>query len=155
MHGYAGACHPCHDEAVYSYYYLYIHRKSVNVEKHISRNRAAKPKVWIENLGLNETDKESLLNPTGWLTDSVVNAAQRLLSKKFPHLYGLQDVALGLVMNFCVHNGEFLQILHSVRHWVTVSTIGLHHPNINLYDSLYSAIPTMLQSQIACLMCMY
>ena len=43
------------------------------------------------------------------------------LSKQFPSIFGLQDVVLGYVMNFSVQDGEFLRILHSVNHWVTIS----------------------------------
>ena len=80
--------------------------------------------MWIANLNLDEMDKESLLSPIGWLNDNLINAAQKLLSIQFPNVRGLQDVALGNVMGFAMHDSEFIQILHSPPdHWVTVSTI--------------------------------
>ena len=48
--------------------------------------------MWLHLL---QKDKEILLSPTGWVTDSIVNAAQKLLREQFPHLPGLQDVSLG------------------------------------------------------------
>lgn len=57
-------------------------------------------------------------------------------------------------MNFSIQDGEFLQILHSpIDHWVTITTIGLQHPNLNLFDSRYISLPTLLQAQIATLLC--
>ncbi len=70
-----------------------------------------------------------------------MNAAQHLLQNHFPNLEGLQDVTLGVVCNFTVNQGEFVQIIHSVPgHWLTVSTVGLKHPNIAILDSAYSNI---------------
>ena len=113
---------------------------------------ATSEKVWIECLGLFETDREIVLSPTGWLNDRIINAAQTLLKNQFPELSGFQDVALGQVMNFTIEFGEFIQIVHSLNHWVTISTL-MQDLNISLYDSLYSGgIPRLLQAQIACLM---
>ena len=113
---------------------------------------ATSEKVWIECLGLFETDREIVLSPTGWLNDRIINAAQTLLKNQFPGLSGFQDVALGQVMNFTIEFGEFIQIVHSLNHWVTISTL-MQDLNISLYDSLYSGgIPRLLQAQIACLM---
>ena len=96
---------------------------------------ATSEKVWIECLGLFETDREIVLSPTGWLNDRIINAAQTLLKKD---------------MNFTIEFGEFIQIVHSpLNHWVTISTL-VQDLNISLYDSLYSGgIPRLLQAQIA------
>ena len=134
-------------------YNLYSYREIVTVEECLNQESLIPPKVWISDLNLDENDRENVLSPTGWLSDKVINAAQKILSKQFPDIFGLQDVALGHVMNFTIQDGEFLQILHSVNHWVTISSIGLQHPNINLYDSNYLSIPTLLQAQMACLVC--
>ena len=74
---------------------------------------ATSEKVWIECLGLFETDREIVLSPTGWLNDRIINAAQTLLKNQFPELSGFQDVGLGQVMNFTIEFGEFIQIVHS------------------------------------------
>ena len=94
-------------------------------------------------------DKKVLLDPVGWLNDSIVNAAQHLLKEQFPALGSLQDVALGLVMNFQIQNGDFLQIIHSNYHWLTVSSIGLQYPNVRVFDSLYTSISATVKAQIA------
>ena len=90
--------------------------------------------------------------PLGWLTDSVVNGAQKLLQRTTV-ISGFQSVTLGLTINFDVTAGNFIQILHTgIRHWVTVSTIGTLHQSVNVYDSLYSSAGKALQSQIACIL---
>lgn len=71
------------------------------------------PEPWLPELGLVCIDKESLLSPVGWITDSIVLAAQKLLQGQFPSIKGLQPVTLGLLCNFNVIQGGFLQILHS------------------------------------------
>ena len=118
-------------------------------------SKKVKPKVWIANLKLTEQDKKTLLDPVGWLNDSIINAAQRLLKKQFPAVGSLQDVALGLVMNFSIQpsNCDFVQILHSNSHWVTVSSTTKQHPSsIQVYDSLYKSISTIVKEQIASLL---
>ncbi len=108
--------------------------------------RVPKPKSWIADLKLFESDKKLLLDPVGWLNDSIVNAAQEVLKKQFPALGSLQDVALGVCMNFKIQAGDFIQILHSNYHWLT---IGLQYP---VFDSLYTSISTTVKAQIANLM---
>ena len=118
------------------------------------KEEIGEPEMWIANLNLHQTDREILLNPTQWLTDTIINAAQQLLQKQFPHLPGLQDVTLGQTMNFIVHPDEFLQIIHSSQgHWLTVSTIGLQHPKVQVFDSLYHSLSQPAKAQIASLLC--
>ena len=99
------------------------------------------PKSWLPELSL-DVDKQCLLNPVGWITDSVINAVQKLLKQQFPQVSGLQPVELGLVHNFNIIQGEFIQILHSPGHWVTISTVDLAHPRVAVFDSLYSTLIT-------------
>ena len=93
---------------------------------------------WITELKLDHSDREILLSPTGWLNGNIINAAQDLLKKQFSSLHGLQDVNLGLVVNFKVSQHEFVQILHSSPdHWVAISTIGVEESNVVLlFDSM-------------------
>ena len=70
----------------------------------------------------------------------------------FPAITGFQSVSLGLTTSFDVQPGEFIQIIKSRGHWVTVSMIGTIHPNIHVYDSLYSCAGTYLKTQKACLL---
>ncbi len=68
-----------------------------------------KPKMpWIPDLGLTETDRNTVLSLTAWLTDSIVNAAQSLLKKVNPRMPGFQSVTLGHTMSFDVEPGEFV-----------------------------------------------
>ena len=96
----------------------------------------------------------------------------RTTKEEFPDLKGLQPVTLGLVCNFNVVRGEFVQIIHSpgenylynsmhelctiylvIGHWVTVSTLGLPHPRVAVYDSVYKTAPAPLTQQIASILC--
>ena len=43
--------------------------------------------------------KQEILSPDGWLSDTVIKAAQLLILQEFPHIAGLQDPA--------VHNSLF------------------------------------------------
>ena len=53
-------------------------------------------------------------------------------------------------MTFAVQPGEFVQILNTRHgHWVTVSLIGVAHPTVRVYNSLYSSAGTRLEAQIS------
>ena len=90
-----------------------------------------------------------------WLTDSLVNASQQLIKQAYPHIQGLQNVALEMTLAFDVMQGEFVQVLHTGQaHWVTISTIGCRQAKVDIFDSLFTETKEMnkvLQSQIAAL----
>ena len=110
-------------------------------------------KQWIPELGLKQTDQKVLLHRNSWLTDNIIDAAQKLLKKVNPAVPGLQDVGCGLTMNFAVQPGEFVQILHTGQgHWNTVSTIGTSHPEVQIFDSMFITLPIMGKAQIAALL---
>ena len=118
------------------------------------RRQAKSPAMWLPSLNLSDKDKEILLSPTAWITDSIVNAAQQLLREQFPQLPGLQDISLGQTMAFNIIPGEFVQILHSSQdHWLTISTIGVKHPTVKIYDSLFHCLSQVANAQIARLLC--
>ncbi len=103
--------------------------------------------MWIDSLKL---DIDRLLSPCGWLTDRLINAAQKLLRKQFHEVYGLQDVELGIIMSFVIQEGNFIQILHSPpNHWVTIS---VSNGKVKHFDSRYNGLAMMLQAQISCLL---
>ena len=105
---------------------------------------------WIPDLC--ERDWFTLLSPTAWLTDDIINAAQKLLKTQFPAVSGFQSVVCGLTMKFNVHVelGESIQILHTSQgHWLTDSTFGAEHPEVRVYNSLYSTLPILAKAQIA------
>jgi len=60
------------------------------VEEHQSKKK--EPVMWIQELQLSPSDRDILFNSTAWLTDSIVDAAQKLLKKACP-VSGLQSVA--------------------------------------------------------------
>lgn len=112
-------------------------------------------KIWLTDLQLKQSDRDILLSVTGWLTDTIIDAAQILLAQQFPNISGLQSVALGLTMAFNIQTGEFVQILNTSRsHWLTVTTIGVkHQATIKVYDSMYDCLPRMAQAQVASILC--
>ena len=66
---------------------------------------------------------------------------------------GLQSVTLGNTMCFDVELGEFVQILHNGQgHWLTVSSVGRSHGQIEVYDSAYSSCSSSSKAQIAALL---
>ena len=123
----------------------------INVKEYQPKTSQA-TKQWLPELNLSQFDHEVLLSPTSWLTDSIIDASQKLLQRMFPAISGFKSVCLGLTTSFQVQPGEFIQIINSRGHWVTVSTIGTIHSNIHVYDSLYSCANTYLKTQIACLL---
>ena len=131
------------------------YRNPIDVESYQPKLRQRQPKPWLPCLGLLELDKQALLNPVGWLSDSIINAVQCLIQKQFPHVNSMQDVCLGRTMAFQVRHNDFMQILHSNdNHWLMVSSSGLDFPQVQVLDSLYLSIPTMVKAQIASLLCM-
>ena len=113
-----------------------------------------KDDYWLPEFKLRQSDKDILLSSTAWLTDSIINAAQKLLHKANPAVPGFQDVDLGLCRNFNIEPGEFVQILHTgLGHWNTISTIGMSNSDIQVFDSMYSSSTSTLKSQIATLLC--
>ena len=107
----------------------------------------------MPDLKLFDSDKQVLLDPVGWLTDSLIDAAQTLLKRQFPGSYGLQRVSLGQIMAFTIQHGPFVQVLHSPlgNHWIAIERT--EHNEVKVYDSLYPSITSMLKAQIACLLC--
>ena len=85
------------------------------------------------------------------MTDNIIDAAQTLLKETYPHVHGLEPVALAETLSFSVQSGEFVQILNISRcHWVTISNIGCKPGHINIYDSLPNcSVPTRTKEQIA------
>ena len=68
-------------------------------------NKAKKTPNWIPGLHLTTYHKQVLLDPVGWITDTIINAAQQLLKQQFPQIQSLQSVALGVTMNFQIQTG--------------------------------------------------
>ena len=127
---------------------------SIDLDSYQFKKSARLPKMWLADYDLTESDKEILLSPTAWLTDTIVDAAQTLLRQQFPALPGLQSVSQGMTMSYDIQEGEFVQVINTSHgQWLTISTIGLKHPQVQVFDSLYSSIPIMAKAQIASLLC--
>ena len=56
---------------------------------------------WIESLDLLMSDYDALLNGS-WVTDNIVNAGQHIIKYAFPHICGLQNILLGMNLQFDV-----------------------------------------------------
>ena len=90
-----------------------------------------------------------------WLNDVVIHAAQQLLknNKDLLPVGGLQNPILGQRLAFEVQMEEFVQILHSGgNHWITISTIGMEHAHVRVYDSLLGTLPGDAKKQITSLL---
>ena len=139
--------------------------------------------IGLSHLGLEAADEEILKGP-GWLNDRIVNAAQSLLRKQYPHvpgivlcvsmcvsvhvhdkacmhvynvnsmfIVGLQCTLLGQRLAFQVQPSESVQILHTGEaHWICISTIGCEDGQVNILDSLYTALPSKATEQVAALL---
>ena len=70
--------------------------------------------------------KQEILSPDGWLSDTVIRAAQLLILQEFSHIAGLQDPAVHQSFSFQILRGEFVQIIFvGGCHWCTVSGADL------------------------------
>ena len=129
------------------------YQDAITVEDYKLKQPLQLQKLWLPELNLAKSDQDILLNPTAWMTDSLMDAAQLLLKKVNPAMQGLQSVTRGITMNFDVEPGEFVQILHNGHgQWLTISTLGNEHPQVEVYDSVYSCCPTLCKAQIAALL---
>ena len=85
----------------------------------------------------------SILNNTEWLTDSIIDKAQGLLTKQFPDIDSLQSVCLlqsaqsqGSIGSAC---GSWVQIINvSASHWITATNVNSPPDTVLIYDSLFS-----------------
>ena len=78
-------------------------------------------------------DKKELL--TGqWLNDNVIHASQLLFKQR--KVDSLQNPLFAQTLSFVPVRDDFVQILHSESHWVTVSTIGTQYPTVHMYNSM-------------------
>ena len=106
------------------------------------------PPKWIPELNLFCSDKQVLLDPNGWVTDSIIDAAQDLIKMVNPVIGGLQKICCGLAMSFKVESDEFIQIVTTGNsHWILLSTVGTEHPTVLVYDSLYCSVSRFVMKQ--------
>ena len=55
-----------------------------------------------------------------------------------PHIGRLQSTVLGETRAYDIQTGQFIQILHLLGHWITVSNIACDPGHINVFDSIQS-----------------
>ena len=58
-------------------------------------DNAFENKKWLCNelYSLTVSNKEEVLEPIGWLSDRIIEAAQLLMIQQYPHMCGLQTIA--------------------------------------------------------------
>lgn len=120
----------------------------VNEKERVQRQQ----RFWIKEQGLYVSDRQSIMAGE-WLTDAVINSAQRLLKERYPQMGGLQMTTLGDTLTYTIEKGEFVQIIN-VRgsHWITISNIGCLQNHINVYDSIpYGDVSLRVKQQICAL----
>ena len=105
------------------------------------------------HLLMSDYEYDALLHGS-WVTDNIVNAGQMIIKYTFPHICGLQNILLGLNLQFDVQATEFVQILHiDGNHWITISTIGCKVGEVNLYDcNQCESLSASTEEQISCLL---
>ena len=127
----------------------------IDLESYRPKNPPRKVKKWLSNelFQLDQSQKTIILSSTAWLTDDIIDAVQKLLKKKMGAKSGFQSVTLGHTLHFDVQSDQFVQILHNGHgHWLTISTIGVRHPEVSVYDSMYPTVSTHAKRQIASLL---
>ena len=98
--------------------------------------------TWVSTplYSLHIDKKREVLSPDGWLSDTVIRAAQLLILQEFPNIAGLQDPAVHRSLCFQILRGEFMQIIFvGGCHWCTISNVGCDDGVVNVYDSMYSS----------------
>ena len=112
---------------------------------------------WLQNelITLYESEKD-IVESGDWLTDNIIDAAQKILAAQFKAQFGeagFQSVGLGSTFAFEVESDEFVQILHNgCNHWLTISSVGTTPCQMLVYDSMYPSAGQTTKQQIACLM---
>jgi len=112
---------------------------------------------WIQNelITLYESEKD-IIESGDWLTDTIIDAAQKVLAAQFKAQFGeagFQCVGLGSTFAFEVESDKFVQILHNGHnHWLTISSVGTTPGQILVYNSMYPSAGQATKQQIACLM---
>ena len=126
----------------------------IDVETYTPKTAEKENNFGVQNDLFTLTEDESILySQTAWLTDTIIDTAQKLLKQKVPARNGFQDVCCGQTYAFDVESSEFTQVLHNGHgHWLTISTIGAQEAELLVYDSLYPSISSSVKRQIAALL---
>ena len=116
---------------------------------HIVSHNDSACEPWVKELNLFQKDMNILRSKKEWINDDIINAAQHLLKDINPALSGFQSTACGLVLNFNSETREFVQILYGENHWNVISSIGVPHGTVEIFDSMYTKLSDAIKMQIA------
>lgn len=118
---------------------------------HKSKCKRHHQQYWVPSLCLLESDRRILYLNAEWLNDTIINAAQKLLSKS-EGLQGFQNTLLGKGYQFKRLDPKgrpFVQILHiNSNHWATTTNVGCEPGEVLVFDSLYNYISLDTKKQI-------
>ena len=85
-----------------------------------------------------------LSSESQWLNDSIINAAQHLLSESGAMIQGFQNTLLGKGQKCKALKSDgapFVQILRvNSNHWITTTNINCEAGEVRVFDSLYKYI---------------
>ena len=81
-----------------------------------------------------------------------INAAQKLLKRLNPTMPGLENVLFSYKYEFEEQQGEFLQILYTENHWITIYATGMANGEVLMYDSMHCKLSTDAKTQIVCIL---
>ena len=84
-------------------------RPAIEVESYISLAQV-EVQHWVLEL---TTEDKKMITSGGWLSDEIVDTGQKLLKSIYPHIQGLQEVALGMVLSYSIAKSEFIQIMNT------------------------------------------
>lgn len=127
----------------------------IDVEGYTPKTAEKANELWVKNdlFTLTKEDKSIPDSQTTWLTDTIIDAAQKLLKQKVWLKNGFQDVCCGRTYAFDIESSEFTQVLHTGHgHWITVSTIGTQEAEALTYDSMHPSISSSDKRQSAALL---
>lgn len=97
----------------------------------------------MKSLALTKYDEDILLSGK-WLTANHINAAQRLLRKRYPQQAGLQDTHyLYQNLQWASTPNNFVQVIFVDNcHWACLSNKFCGKNVVQLYDSMHTTTPT-------------
>ena len=79
------------------------------------------------------------------------NVSSYTRASEYPHIQGLQEVALGMVLSYSIAKSEIMYT--GKHHWVTVSNINCNDEEIHVYDCASGGPTSSLLNQIASIVC--
>ena len=104
------------------------------------------PRVWIKNplYILNESDHQLITSPKSSKLCSSYWHSSFHTPKGYNHRR---------INGFEAHSGHFVQVLNVRRsHWIVVSNLGCESNAVNVYDTMYTSIPSSTVDTVARLM---